>query len=134
MLNSRVWRRLLGLSGVKIVDVDLIAEELVVRVALHRPQVQRCGACRRHCPPEYTKGNQRVVVRTSRVCRYRRGPTPRYTAGLVYAARTERLTQGSGMGVASDLFRPTSTGPGAGEALPATSPVLGCRSFSSASG
>ena len=50
MLKSRVWRRLLGLSGVKIVDVDLVADELVVRVALHRPQGQRCGACRRHCP------------------------------------------------------------------------------------
>jgi len=50
VLKSRVWRRLLGLSGVKIVDVDLVADELVVRVALHRPQGQRCGACRRHCP------------------------------------------------------------------------------------
>jgi transposase len=49
VLNSRVWRRLLGLSGTKVVAVDLVADELVVGVALHRLQVQRCGVCRRRC-------------------------------------------------------------------------------------
>ncbi len=46
MPKSRVWRRLLGLSGVKIETIELAGRELVVRVALHRRQRQRCGICR----------------------------------------------------------------------------------------
>ena len=49
MPKSRVWRRLLGLSGVKIETIELAGRELVVRVALHRRQRQRCGICRKPC-------------------------------------------------------------------------------------
>jgi transposase len=49
VLKARVWRRLLGLSGVKIEAIALTDGELVVRVALHRPQRQRCGICRKPC-------------------------------------------------------------------------------------
>jgi transposase len=49
VLKTRVWRRLLGLSGVKVVGIELVSRELVVQVALHRPQRLRCGTCGRRC-------------------------------------------------------------------------------------